>query len=79
MNNLLALIPALPLAGFLMLSLAGKRLSKNAIAIIGAGSISAAAIIAIILGVQFIQTPPAGEAYTQTLWHWMSTENFLFL
>ena len=75
MNNLLALIPALPLAGFLMLSLAGKRLSKNAIAVIGAGSISVAAIIAIILGVQFLQTPPAGEAYTQTLWHWMSTEN----
>src|SRR5688572_27852282 len=76
MNNLLALIPALPLAGFLMLSLAGKGLSKNAIAFIGAGSVSAAAVIAIMLGVQFIQTPPAGEAYAQTLWHWMSTENF---
>jgi len=75
MNNLLALIPALPLAGFLMLSLAGKRLSKNAIALTGAGSVSAAAVIAIILGVQFMQTPPAGEAYTQTLWQWVSTEN----
>jgi NADH-quinone oxidoreductase subunit L len=49
MNNLLALIPLLPLAGFLILSLAGKKLPKNAIAFIGAGSVSAAAVIAIIL------------------------------
>src|SRR5687768_13494380 len=75
MNNLLALIPALPLAGFLVLSLAGRGLHRNAIAWIGAGSVSIASTIAIILGVQFLQTPPDGGAYTQTLWQWMSTEN----
>jgi NADH-quinone oxidoreductase subunit L len=75
MNNLLALIPAFPLAGFLVLSLAGRGLHKNVIAWIGAGSVSAAAIAAIISGIQFLQTPPAGGAYTQTLWQWMSTEN----
>ena len=76
MNNLLALIPALPLAGFLVLSLAGRRLPKTIIALIGAGTVSVAAIIAIIIGIQFLQTPPAGNAYTQTLWQWMQTENF---
>jgi NADH-quinone oxidoreductase subunit L len=76
MNNLLALIPALPLAGFLVLSLAGRRLPKTIIALIGAGTISAAAIIAIIMGIQFLQTPPVDNAYTQTLWQWMQTENF---
>jgi len=75
MNNLLALFPALPLAGFLVLSLAGRGLHKNAIAWIGAGSVSIAAIIAMIAGVQFLQTPPDGGAFTQTLWQWMSTEN----
>ncbi|WP_276502123.1 NADH-quinone oxidoreductase subunit L [Terrimonas pollutisoli] len=75
MNNLLALIPALPLAGFLVLALAGRALHKNAIAWIGAGSVSIAAIIAMIAGVEFLQTPPDGGAYTQTLWQWMSTEN----
>jgi len=75
MNNLLALIPLLPLAGFLILSLAGKKLPKNAIAFIGAGSVSAAAVIAIILGVQFMQAPPPGDSYALALWHWMSTEN----
>ena len=58
MNNLLAFIPALPLAGFLVLSLAGRGLPKNAIAWIGAGTVSAAAILTIISGVQFLQTPP---------------------
>ncbi|HKZ68297.1 MAG TPA: proton-conducting transporter membrane subunit, partial [Chitinophagaceae bacterium] len=75
MNNLLVLIPSLPLAGFLVLSLAGRGLDRNAIAWIGAGSVSIASIIAIIFGVQFLQTPPDGAAYTQTLWQWMSTEN----
>ncbi len=74
--NLLALIPALPLAGFLVLSLAGRRLPKTIIALIGAGTVSIAAIIAIILGIQFLQAPPAGNAYTQTLWQWMQTANF---
>ena len=75
MNNLLALIPALPLAGFLVLALAGRALHKNAIAWIGAGSVSIAAIIAMIAGVEFLQTPPVDGAYTQTLWQWMRTEN----
>ena len=76
MNNLLALIPALPLAGFLILSLTGRHLPKSLVAVIGAGSVSAAALLTILLGFQFLQDPPAGNAYTQTLWQWMQTENF---
>jgi NADH-quinone oxidoreductase subunit L len=76
MNNLLALIPSLPLAGFLVLSLAGRGLPKTIIALIGAGTVSIAAIIAIILGLGFLQSVPAGNAYSQTLWQWMRTENF---
>jgi len=76
MNNLLALIPALPLAGFLVLSLAGRHLSKTVIAWIGAGTVSVAAIITIAIGMQFLQSPPADNAYTQTLWQWMQAGNF---
>src|SRR5687768_15689603 len=76
MQAFLYLIPALPLAGFLILALIGRRLSKNLIALIGAGSVCVAALISIVLGVQFLQNPPASGAYTQRLWHWMSTENF---
>ena len=76
MDNLLALIPALPLAGFLVLSMAGRKLSKSAIAIIGAGTVGIASIIVIAIAIQFLQNPPAGNAYSQTLWQWMRTGNF---
>ncbi|HEY1112551.1 MAG TPA: NADH-quinone oxidoreductase subunit L [Chitinophagaceae bacterium] len=76
MDNLLALIPGLPLAGFLVLSLAGRRLSRNTIAWTGAGSVSAAAVLAMVLGFGFLQGPPDGGAYTQTLWQWINTGSF---
>lgn len=72
MEQYLYLIPALPLIGFLVLSLAGKYLSRNFIAGIGAGSVCVSALITIILGVRFLQSPP-GTVYTQLLWHWFLT------
>lgn len=76
MDNLIALIPALPFLGFLLLFVAGRHLSKTAVATIGAGTISAAAIMVLWLGIQFLKSPPASGAYTQTLWQWIATSNF---
>ena len=73
MHQFLFLIPALPLAGFLVLALAGRRLPKNMIACIGAGSVCAAAVITIILGIQVLQTAPSYDIHTQTLWQWFNT------
>jgi NADH-quinone oxidoreductase subunit L len=70
MNQLLAYIPAFPLLGFLVLSLAGRKFSKHIIAIIGAGTICIAALLVIVLGISFLQTPPTGGAYHQLLWSW---------
>jgi NADH-quinone oxidoreductase subunit L len=72
MQQYLYLIPALPLIGFLVLSLAGKYLSRNFIAGVGAGSVCVSALIAIMLSVRFLQSPP-GTVYTQLLWHWFLT------
>jgi NADH-quinone oxidoreductase subunit L len=72
MQQYLYLIPALPLIGFLVLSLAGKYLSRNFIAGIGAGSVCMSALITILLSVRFLQSPP-GTVYTQLLWHWFLT------
>lgn len=72
MQQYLYLIPALPLIGFLVLSLAGKYLSRNVIAGIGAGSVCMSALITILLGVRFLQSPP-GTVYTQLVWHWFLT------
>lgn len=76
MNNLLWLIPALPLLGFLILSLAGKSLSKTFIALIGAGSVSLSAIISILIGLNFLNHPPTEGFISQTLWTWIDIGNF---
>jgi NADH-quinone oxidoreductase subunit L len=76
MNNYLWLIPALPLAGFLLLALAGQRLSRNMVAIVGAGSVTLSAIITLVCGLSFIISPPVSGFYTQTLWTWMDVAGF---
>lgn len=76
MNNLLWLVPVLPLAGFLILALAGKHVSRFWVAIIGAGSVSISAIIVLIIGVSFLSHPPATGNYSQTLWTWMQVAGF---
>ncbi|MHB1179073.1 MAG: NADH-quinone oxidoreductase subunit L [Daejeonella sp.] len=76
MNNLLWLIPALPLLGFLVLSLAGKSLPKSIIALIGAGSVSLSAMISILIGLNFLNHPPTEGFISQTLWTWIEIGNF---
>ena len=76
MSNLLWLIPVLPFAGFLILALAGKHVSRVWVAIIGAGSVSLSATIVLIIGIGFLLHPPATGNYSQTLWTWMQVAGF---
>jgi NADH-quinone oxidoreductase subunit L len=76
MSNLLWLVPFLPFAGFLILALAGKHVSRVWVAIIGAGSVSLSAIIVLIIGIGFLLHPPATGNYSQTLWTWMQVAGF---
>ncbi len=71
MNDFLFLIPALPFAGFLVLALTGRRLSKSTIAFVGAGSVGISALLAVVMAIEFMGNPPEGHAVTQTLWTWM--------
>jgi NADH-quinone oxidoreductase subunit L len=72
---ILTYIPALPFLGFLVLSLAGKHLSKNSIAWIGAGTVGMAAILVILSGMRFLQNPPVAGVYKQLLFQWFSAGN----
>jgi NADH-quinone oxidoreductase subunit L len=72
MKELLWLIVALPFAGSLILVILGKRLSRMGCSIIGVGSITLAAIITILVGVDFLSHNPAGIPFNQTLWQWMN-------
>ncbi|MEW6530708.1 MAG: NADH-quinone oxidoreductase subunit L [Thermodesulfobacteriota bacterium] len=71
MFELLWLIPALPLAGFIVLALLGGVLAKRAVALVGAGSVGAAAIVSMGAAVEFISAPPPANSVTQVLWAWM--------
>lgn len=73
--NLLPLTIALPLLGYLILSLSRGRLSENQSAIIGAGSIGLSFLVTIYVGLGF-HSLPVGAASEITLWHWMGAADF---
>jgi len=76
MLGLLWLVPAIPFAGALWLAVVGPRLRERAVAVIGTGSIAAATIVSLLIGAQFLSSPPASGAYTQTLWTWVGVGTF---
>lgn len=76
MNNLLWLLPAFPLAGFLLLLLAGKFLPKAGVALIGAGSICLSSMLTFVIGYSLLSDSPEKGHYAQTLWTWMEVATF---
>jgi NADH-quinone oxidoreductase subunit L len=70
--NLLFLVPLLPFAGFAVLAVGGRRLSRGGVAAVGAGSIGLAAIVALAVALAYWAAPPAGHHFTQVLWTWFS-------
>jgi len=74
--NLLFLTFLFPLIGFVLLAFARGRISENAAAAIGVGSIGLAALTALWVGIDFMQHVPQGGAYAQELWQWMQVDGF---
>jgi len=62
------MVPALPLAGFLVLAFGGARLSRAAASLVGVGSVASSAAITIAIAARFLTAPPDGHAYVQPLW-----------
>jgi NADH-quinone oxidoreductase subunit L len=76
MKTLLALIPLLPLLGFLALAVFGGRIPRRMVALIGAGSVGISALLTIITGLSFIFSPLPGNVLEVTLWEWLNTGGF---
>jgi NADH-quinone oxidoreductase subunit L len=76
MFNLLFLICLAPFLGFLVLSFGRQRLSENAAAAIGIGSIGISALTTLAVGIEFVLHPPVGGAFTQPLWQWLDVGGF---
>jgi NADH-quinone oxidoreductase subunit L len=66
------LIPALPLAGFLILALSGGRLKAQVAAGVGCVSVGLSMAAALVVLADFIHTPTAGLAYSRPLWTWFA-------
>ena len=72
MTTYIQLIPAIPLAGFILIAFFGSYLSRKVIGFIGTGSIAISAIITIIAGISFLSSTPESGAYTITAWKWVN-------
>jgi NADH-quinone oxidoreductase subunit L len=73
MAILLALIPILPLLGFLALSILGGKISRKWVALIGTGTVGIAALLTLIIGFDFLVSSPSQGTLMVTLWEWLST------
>src|SRR6202022_5028163 len=73
MLQLLWLVVAIPFVSAVLLALFGSRVSRRIVAMSGAGSIGLAAALTLLIGAEFITSPPAGDAYVQHLWIWMNS------
>ncbi len=76
MLDLLWLIPTFPFCGFIVLSLLGARFHRVVVGIVGVGSVACSAVLALLIGMSFITSPPAGYSYTQNLWTWITLGEF---
>src|SRR5579859_3522606 len=73
MLNHLWLIPAFPLAGFLLNGLLGKRLGKGFVSFVGPGSSALSAIAGTIAVFQYHAASPHGERYVDFVYNWISS------
>ncbi len=75
-SSVLWLVPFLPMAGFLFLALFGTKIPRKMVPVIGAGTIGLAALITLIIGIDFLQTAAPGTVIEQHLWTWFSIAGF---
>ncbi len=76
MLHVLWLVPTFPLLGAAILMLTGGRLATRAIALLAVVPCTASAIVTIIIAIEFMTAPPAGHAFNEILWHWVTVGGF---
>ncbi len=73
--ELLWLVPALPLLGFALLTLA-RRLVRGVAALIGVGSIGLSMLVTLWIAYSFLVSPPQSGAASDTVWSWIALGDF---
>jgi NADH-quinone oxidoreductase subunit L len=67
------LVPLIPLLSSVMLMLCSANLPRLLIGLLGVGSVGAAALLTLSIGMDFLADP---EPFQLTLWTWMQVSNF---
>ena len=75
MTIIIALIPAIPFLGFLILSLFGHKLTRKTAGFIGAGSVGIVAILTFIDAFWFFKFLPQHKSYSVSVWEWINAGN----
>ncbi len=82
MSQFISLLPLtfiLPLISFLILASFRDRLSENTVAVISVGSMALSALVALLVGLDFLALPATNghaPAVQQVLWTWMQVGDF---
>ena len=76
MQNLLWIIPFMPLAGFLILSIGSKWVSPKTSAVIGVSTVAISALVSIIVGIGFISGLGSIQAISLQLGTWIDVPGF---
>lgn len=76
MDVLISLVPLLPLAGFLVISLNNKRLSHGTASLVACGAVLISFVIAVILFAQLLGKPEDERFFQVVLANWIRTGSF---
>src|ERR687893_465856 len=71
MLRLIWLVPALPLVGFLLNGLLGRRLGKGAVSVIGPGVVGAAFAVAVAIFFELAKLPAEARLFELDLFSWI--------
>ena len=74
MQEWTGLLPAFPLAGFVLLVLSRGRMPRGIAGVIGAGSVGLSFLLALTIAIGVLNN--GGQAYTTVLWQWMQVGDF---
>ena len=74
--DLVWLIPALPVAGFVLLLAFGKKLGDPLAGILGTVAIAGSFLVSIIVALDLMSQPEEERQFVQTLWVWMPAGSF---
>jgi NADH-quinone oxidoreductase subunit L len=75
-DSLLWLVPALPLAGFVLNGLFGRLLGKRGVSVIGPGAVGGAFAVSLAIFATLARLPVELRAFRQTVFSWIEAGDF---